>query len=91
MLAELHSALVYPHLAKLWVDRHYVGHDTDFSNFAGVFLVFFSSSKYFMKDSVIHTGTLYFIMRSDALCFKPYWCGEEINDESTQHLPPSQQ
>lgn len=44
-----------------------------------------------MKDSVIHTVTLPFIAGSDAVCFKPHWCGEEIRDETALHLPPSQQ
>lgn len=56
-----------------------------------VWFCFYSSSKYFMKDSVIHSATLPFMVGSDAIHFKPRWCGEEIRDGSTQHLPPSQQ
>lgn len=90
MLVEFLSALVYPHLAKLWVDRHYVGHNTDFSDFP-VVVLFCSPSKYFSKDLVIHTITLLFLMGSDAVCFKPPWCGEEIREENTLHLLLSQQ
>lgn len=38
---------------------------------------FYSPSKYFMKDSLIHTVTLPFIMGSDAVRLKPHWCGKK--------------
>ena len=52
---------------------------------------FHSPSKYFVKDSVVRTVTLPFIMGSDAARLKPPWCGEEMRNESTRRLPPSQQ
>lgn len=47
-----------------------------------------------MKGSVIHTVTSPGIVGSDAMdatCFKPRCCGEEVRDESVQHLPASRQ